>query len=394
MINLLFFIFLFLLGIVCSLFSFIGGLTIILASFLCIPFFSTLLLKKIKGELVAAGLCVFGLLISFVFTPQLPKKEYVVQPRTTTTNTEKEENAIEKVVGFAISNIEKGKPAPTASNNTPLKEGYSYDDDGNIVSDSSFYAHFIDVGQADSILVECDGEYMLIDAGDNSSGTKIQSYLNKQGCYKLKYFIMTHPDADHIGGADVIITKFDIETLLAPNYAKDTATFRDVVDAIKYKDYSITEPICGDTYTLGSSSFTILGPIRNNYEDVNNFSIVIKQTYGDTSFLFMGDAMEEEELDILASGFDLKADVLKVGHHGSKTSTTGRFISAVDPKCAVISCGEGNDYGHPHAEVLNSLRSKDVLLFRTDEMGTVVVKSNKEYLTWNAQPSKTWAAGN
>lgn len=257
---------------------------------------------------------------------------------------------------------------------------------------SEMTVHYLDVGQGDCVLVSCDGESMLIDAGDNNQGTKIQNYLKKQGVTKLKYAVGTHPDADHIGGLDVILYKFDCGTVMMPDVSKNTATYRDVVDTMKQKGYRNTVPEPGDSFKLGDAVCTVLGP-EESYEDANNNSIVLKVEHGENSFLFMGDAEAEAEADILSGGADVEADVLKVGHHGSRSSSSQKFLKAVDPAYAVISCGEDNSYGHPHAETLNNLRAMGVDVFRSDEQGTIVAVSDGSQITWNSAPSESWKAG-
>ena len=257
---------------------------------------------------------------------------------------------------------------------------------------SELTVHYLDVGQGDCILAECDGEYMLIDAGDNDQGTKIQNYLTKQGVKKLKYAVGTHPDADHIGGLDVILYKFACGTVMMPDMTKDTVAYRDVADTMKQKKYKNTVPEPGDSFKLGSAVCTVLGPVES-YEDANNNSIVLMVEHGENRFLFMGDAEEEEEADILKSGVDVEADVLKAGHHGSRFSSSKKFLEAVPPEYAVISCGENNSYGHPHAETLNNLRTMGVEVFRSDEQGTIVAVSDGSKITWNSAPSDTWKAG-
>lgn len=252
--------------------------------------------------------------------------------------------------------------------------------------------HFLDIGQGDCTLLTQGEHAMLIDAGDNDQGTKVQSYLEYLGISSLDYLVLTHPDADHIGGADVVIYKFDCNTILMPERKTDTRTYDDVIQAMKSKDYTAIHPEVGDSYAFGESSFTILSPARN-YEDSNDCSIVLRLTHGGNTFLFTGDAEEEAENDMLASGMDLSADVLKVGHHGSHTSTSDAFLDAVSPTYAVISCETGNSYGHPHAETLNKLRAAGVQLFRTDDQGTITVTSDGSTLTWNTSPSDDWVSG-
>lgn len=253
--------------------------------------------------------------------------------------------------------------------------------------------HFLDVGQADCALLLYGNYSVLIDAGNNSDGTAIQNYLQKQSVEKLDYLILSHPHADHIGGADVIITKFDVDHILMPDCAADTATYRDVVDAMEYKNYVAEHPETGDTFTMDELSFQVLNSGNNGSDDLNNNSLVVRFTYGDNSFLFMGDAEEEEEIDILNAGYTLNSDVLKVGHHGSYTSSSSDFICEVSPEYAVISCGVDNDYGHPHSAALNTLRAAGSELFRTDEQGTVILTSDGKNITWNCEPCNDWQSG-
>lgn len=254
--------------------------------------------------------------------------------------------------------------------------------------------HFIDVGQGDATLIKFGDSAMLIDAGENDKGTLVQNYIKKQGVTSLDYLIVTHPDSDHCGGADVIVTKYDIDTVIMPNYEKDTATYRDVINALDDKQYRVTEPIVGDTYKLGDAKFTIIAPNSDDYADeCNNYSVGILLEHGDKKFVFTGDAEEEAERDIVDNKIDISADVLQVGHHGSKTSSIKDFIEAVNPEYAVISCEENNDYGHPNAAALNTLRANNVKVFRTDEQGSLVAISNGKEITWNAAPTDTWKAG-
>lgn len=252
--------------------------------------------------------------------------------------------------------------------------------------------HFIDVGQGDATLILCDGHAMLIDTGDNDRGTALQLYLSKQGVKRLDYLVLTHPDADHIGGADVIITKFGIGSVFMADFKKDNKTYQKVITALADKKLKWSVPRPGRVYTLGGGKFTILAP-NGTYDDPNNASIALLFQNGDTRFLFTGDAQEEAEQDILENGLSVKADVYQAGHHGSDTSSCAEFLEAVDPDYAVISCEEGNSYGHPHAAVLNSLRAMGVKVFRTDEQGTIVARSDGTKITWNSAPSDTWQAG-
>lgn len=253
--------------------------------------------------------------------------------------------------------------------------------------------HFLDVGQGDATFISCDGHYMLIDGGNNDKGTAVQNYLQKQGVETLDYVIGTHPDADHIGGLDVVLYKFDCNTIIMPDVINDTRTYDDVVQVMKNKNYTTTYPVVGQTYTLGGATFTIIAPNRTYGSSLNDWSVGILLQNGDNRFLFTGDAEEDAEADIVENGIDISADVYKVAHHGSNTATTDAFFEAAAPTCAVISAGEENSYGHPHAEVLNKLRQAGVLVFRTDEQGTIVANSDGNDITWNCSPSESWQSG-
>lgn len=260
--------------------------------------------------------------------------------------------------------------------------------------------HFIDVGQGDSILLSYEEngetEFALIDAGDNDRGTVVQKYLQDQGVDHIKYLILTHPDADHIGGADVIISKFDIDTIYMSAAEKDTATYRDVIDAIEYRSYTWSVPETGDVMMLGGAELEIIAA-PYTYDDVNNNSIVIKATYADSSFLFMGDAEFEEEEELLDrfSEVDdtLDVDVLKAGHHGSYTSSSNEFIAEVTPEWTVISCGMDNQYGHPHNTSLYNFSDYESDLFRTDIQGSIVCITDGFEYSWNKVPTDNWKSG-
>lgn len=258
--------------------------------------------------------------------------------------------------------------------------------------ESTLEVHYIDVGQGDATLLMCDDESMLIDTGDASKGTYIQNYLQKRGITELKYLILTHPDTDHIGGAATVITKFDIENLFMSDFEKDNTVYRNLQDTISYYGLSWTTPTVGSTYTLGGATFVIVAP-NKTYTTPNNASIGLLLSHGNNKFLFTGDAEESAEADMLKNGIPLSADVYKVEHHGSRTSTTDTFLHAVNPTFAVISCAEDNSYGHPHAETLNKLRSNGIQVFRTDEQGSLIAYSDGSTITWSAPPSESWKSG-
>lgn len=251
---------------------------------------------------------------------------------------------------------------------------------------SKLKIHYIDVGQGDSILVQKNYSNMLIDTGTNESTGKLISYLKKQNIRKIDYLILTHPHEDHIGGADAVIKDFDIGKIYMPRVASSTRTFKDVLRAMKDKGLKANEPELLENLKLGDANFTFYGPINSEKGDLNTYSIILKLTYGNTKFLFTGDAQAQNERAMIANNYDLSADVLKLGHHGSRTSTSNEFLDKVNPKYAVVSCGKGNDYGHPHKETVNKLKSRNIPLYRTDESGTIICTSDGKNINFNCNP--------
>ena len=244
--------------------------------------------------------------------------------------------------------------------------------------------HYIDVGQGDSELIQIGDKNILIDAG--TSDKKALDYLKSVGIKKIDYAIATHPHEDHIGSMDDVIKAFDIGTFYAPKVTTTTKTFENMVKALKAKNLKMTVPKVGEEITIGNATLTFLAPNSDKYEDLNNYSIVVKLKYGNNSFIFMGDAEDISEGEILQKQLDIKADVLKVGHHGSHSSTTQEFLDKVNPKYAVISCEKGNDYGHPHKETLTKLNDKNINVFRTDLNGTIIAESNGKEISFNVKP--------
>ena len=248
--------------------------------------------------------------------------------------------------------------------------------------------HFIDVGQADATLVVCDGEAMLIDGGNVEDASLIYAYLQEQDISTLQYIIGTHAHEDHMGGLAGALHAAQAETAFCSVTECDSKYFSSFKKALGEQGIAMTVPEIGNSYSLGNAEFQFVGPVQET-DDANNMSLVVRLVYGDTSFLFTGDAEQSEESDILEAGFDLSATVLKVGHHGSEGSTSYPFLYAVAPQYAVISCGTGNSYGHPHEAALSRLRDADVTLYRTDLQGTVVCTSDGQTVSFTTEKNST-----
>lgn len=244
--------------------------------------------------------------------------------------------------------------------------------------------HFIDVGKADSIYINSGDFNILIDAGLESVNKITESYLKNCGVKKLDLVVATHQDKDHIGDMAGIVNDFDIDTFWMPNIPDklkpDSSCYENLLTALSNKKLVSTQPESGKSFTYGDITLTVIAPVKNDYSDINNYSIVLKLQYGEKSFLFMGDAMKESENDILTSGADIKADVLKVGHHGSSSGTTNDFLQAVSPSYAVISVGE-NDNDLPKKSVIKKLENSGAAVYRTDTQGTIVFSCTKDNIT-------------
>ena len=245
-----------------------------------------------------------------------------------------------------------------------------------VVSNSDTLKVYItDVGQADSILIR-DGNYnMLIDAGNNSDGEKLVKYYKELGITSFKYVFASHPHEDHIGGMDDIINNFDIENFYMPDKLSTTKTFEDMLDALESKNLKYIVPKVNDKLSLNNSNIDVVY-VGSDGSNINDSSIVLKLTYFSNSFLFTGDLGSNKEKEILNSGANIKADVLKVGHHGSSYSTASSFLDKVNPSFAAISVGKNNIYKHPASSTLEKLNKRGIKVYRTDLDGTILFESN------------------
>lgn len=268
-------------------------------------------------------------------------------------------------------------------------------------ADAELLVHFIDVGQADCALLEYEGQYMLIDGGNREDGQLVVSYLQEQGVEELEAVVCSHAHEDHVGGLPSVLAVFPTKVVYAPTNDYASSVFDDFLYYVGQQGLEVTIPSPGDTVSLGEVTATVLGPVKT-YADPNNTSIVLRVAYGDTALIFTGDMETEAENDMLDywEGQEalFSADVLKVGHHGSYTSTGYRFLYRVMPTYGVISVGAGNSYGHPHEEPMSRLEQAGVTILRTDTLGHILAHSDGEsvYFTWqnqsanpeNAQPAQ------
>ena len=253
-------------------------------------------------------------------------------------------------------------------------------------SSSNLKIYFVDVGQADCILINDNNEYGLIDAGNNEDGEKIVKYFKDLGITKFKYVFGTHAHEDHIGGMDNIIENFQIEHFYMPDTITTTRTFEEVLDALEEKNIAFETPEEDENLTFSDTVFKVLH-VGKDKRDLNDTSIVLKLTYKNTSYLFMGDATSSVEKDILDK--DIKSDVLKVGHHGSQYSSTISFLKKASPKYAIIEVGKNNSYKHPKEVTLKKLEDLGTKIYRTDEDGTIILTSDGENMSFETVKTDT-----
>ncbi|MCR5522495.1 MAG: MBL fold metallo-hydrolase [Clostridia bacterium] len=242
--------------------------------------------------------------------------------------------------------------------------------------------YFIDVGEGDCSLIVCDGKTMLIDSGERASYDSVAMTLDSLGISRLDYIVATHMHSDHIGALSEVLNDYGTDLFLMPKLPLEltptSKAYSDMLEALVANDVEVRETVAGDTYSLGSAVICVLGPLTTETENVNDTSAIIKITYGEVSYLFTGDAEAEEETALLSAGADLKADVLKVAHHGSGSSSCSEFLRAVSPLVCIISVGAYNDYGHPNDAVVRRLSGYTKKIYRTDVCGTVCVRTDGE----------------
>lgn len=244
---------------------------------------------------------------------------------------------------------------------------------------------FIDVGQGDAALLQCGGQSMLVDTGSKESVETVLAFLDKTGIIALDYVVGTHPHADHIGGMYDVLTRYDVSSVWMPRVKNEIQEFDDTLLAVKQSDLKINAPVVGNEFMLGDAVITILAPISDAYEDIDDYSIVFRVDHGRNSFLFVGDAGRVSEDEMLASRSDIDVNVLKVSNHGANTSSTKAFLAATTPSIAIISCGIDNKEGVPEESTIRALEEEGALVLRTDVDGNIQIDSDRTILFYDQE---------
>ena len=240
---------------------------------------------------------------------------------------------------------------------------------GDVNNENNLHVYYIDVGQADSILIVNQNHSALIDAGNNDDGKNVVNFIKSKGINKLDYIVGTHPHEDHIGGLDDVINNIDVDKIYLPKIQTNTKTYENVLQAIQNKNKKISSFNKGDKFTIGNANLEVMTDSILDKNNLNLSSNIIRMEFNGTRFLFTGDAETENEKTIKWQ----QTDILKVGHHGSTTSTSQNFLNQIKPKYAIISVGKDNDYGHPNEKILERLEKVGAEVFRTDECGTIEI---------------------
>lgn len=260
--------------------------------------------------------------------------------------------------------------------------------------EADFSLTMLDVGQGLSVLVQADGEYLLYDGGGRGTSSYVVAYLQQHGVTELEWLIASHYDEDHISGLVGVFHTTPVEQALMPDYITDTQIYQSLQNVLEEKSVPVIYPAQGDIFSLGEAEIQVVGPQNYAYDSDNDKSLCLRICYGDFQCLLTGDAEQDAEQDMVASGQDLTCDLYVVGHHGSSSSTSEELLEASAPAYAFLSVGEDNPYGHPTAQTLNALQQYGVTLFRTDQQGEVTVYSDGQQCWFSTAPSEDWSAGN
>ena len=358
-------------------------------------------MKRKKKKILKPILIVLVLLAivgSFMDTPEDPVTQDPGTSSVIEDITDNETSSGEETLGAEnVEPDENSTTTPQVPNDVSTDATVPPEEDNNdttvippaeLPEDSTFEVHYLDVGQGDCSLVLCDGHAMLIDGGESSESSKVYAYLKQHGISHLDYMVATHAHSDHIGGLSGALNYATVDTAFCPATDYDSKTFDSMVKYLDKQGIGITVPSAGDEFMLGSAHVQVLGP-QKIYDDPNDTSIVMKVTYGETSFLFTGDAERTAEADILDAGYDLSSTVLKVGHHGSDTSTSYPFLREIMPEYAVIQVGKDNSYGHPTEDTLSRLRDAEVKVYRNDLQGDIVCSSDGKTVSFTTTKNES-----
>lgn len=263
---------------------------------------------------------------------------------------------------------------------------------GPVNPDSSFSIYYLDVGQGDCTIIKSNDNVMMIDTSTKNHTLDIQEALKSLSIEKIDYLVITHQHDDHMGSAKDIIDKYEVANIIMPKLSDinmvTTTGYESLLKSIANRNVNAIPATVGESFKLGDATVQIFSPSQQD-EDLNNMSVVLKVVYGETSFIFQGDAEKTVEKQLLNSDYDLNADVIKLGHHGSNTSSTEKYLKAVNPQYAIISCGADNSYGHPHDEVIDRLKNNNISFFVTAQTGDVTVTSDGENIDIQTQ-NKEW----
>lgn len=265
--------------------------------------------------------------------------------------------------------------------------------DSEVVVDGKMAVHFLDVGQGLAIFAQCDGMNLIYDGGDKSTSSEVVAYLKNMGVETIDYLISSHYDSDHVSGLIGCLNAFDVANVICADYVHESKTYESFISTVEEKGLAMQHPAVGTEFAFGSGKFVILAPEEFDDDESNANSVVIRLIHGENSFLITGDAEYSSEEAMCNSGLDIESNVLVPGHHGSATATSWDFLMQVVPEYAVISCGEGNSYGHPHEETMEKLESMEVQVYRTDKQGYISVVSDGKTLDWSQEPCNDYSSG-
>lgn len=289
---------------------------------------------------------------------------------------------------FGINLVPIGNENPKQPTQTVQQEQNQNSQVGEL-KDEKLVVHMIDVGQADCFLLVQDETTALVDCGTRSTGEDAIAYIKELGITQLDYVFGTHPHDDHMGGMYDVITSFEIGTIVIPKVKAGDVTsnwYQKLMQEISTGKYAVNYVNVGDEFELGVADMKVIGPINDPEGELNNYSTVLKVSLGEIDMIMTGDAEKEVEKDILNSGENIEAEILKLGHHGSDTSTSEEFLNAINPDYALISCKLGNKYEHPTKSTMELLEERNIEVYRTDESGTVVVTITSDDVSFSCEP--------